>query len=253
MKNALIGYTGFVGSNLLRQQAFEGLYNSKNIESIHGKSFDRVICAGARAEKWKANQNPAEDRFAIEQLMRSLDQVTTGEFILISTVDVYPDPRGVYEDTFADWTLATAYGRHRRMLEEFVAKKFRARIVRLPGLFGPGLKKNVIYDFLHDNQTEKIHADAEFQFYNLERLSADLDVMAEADLQLLNVATEPVRAGRIAHEVFGMDFNNRTLTPPARYDMRTRHAALFGGPPGYIQTAAQVVQAIADFAKAARA
>ena len=37
--SALIGYTGFVGSNLLRQRAFDATFNSKNIEQISGRSL----------------------------------------------------------------------------------------------------------------------------------------------------------------------------------------------------------------------
>ena len=45
-----------------------------------------------------------------------------------------------------------------------------ALIVRLPGLFGAGLKKNLIYDFVHDNRLDLIHPDGQFQFYDLERI-----------------------------------------------------------------------------------
>ena len=55
---ALIGYTGFVGSNLLRQRPFDACFNSSNIDQIAGRSFDLVVCCGARAEKWKANADP---------------------------------------------------------------------------------------------------------------------------------------------------------------------------------------------------
>ena len=34
MKKALIGYTGFVGSNLQTQIKFDDFYNSKNIQDI---------------------------------------------------------------------------------------------------------------------------------------------------------------------------------------------------------------------------
>ena len=52
MSSAIIGNTGFVGSNLIRQRHFDAFYNSKNIET---KSFDLVICAGVPAVKWLAN------------------------------------------------------------------------------------------------------------------------------------------------------------------------------------------------------
>jgi putative intracellular protease/amidase len=61
MKKALIGYTGFVGSNLQTQIKFDDFYNSKNIQDIKNKEYDVVYCAGAPAANWIANQKPTED------------------------------------------------------------------------------------------------------------------------------------------------------------------------------------------------
>ena len=107
---ALIGYTGFVGSNLLRQMSFKDLYHSKNIEELGGKSYDLLVCAGAPAEKWKANQDPGKDLENIRRLMDCLGRAKARKIILISTVDVYPVPCGVDEDSRIDPVLANAYG-----------------------------------------------------------------------------------------------------------------------------------------------
>ena len=61
VNNALIGYSGFVGSNILRKTSFNKLYNSKNIDEIQNIEFDTVVCAGAYGIKWKANKHPVED------------------------------------------------------------------------------------------------------------------------------------------------------------------------------------------------
>src|SRR5215469_11814811 len=98
MTAALIGYTGFVGGNLLRQRPVDALFNSANIDQINGRSFDLVVCAGARAEKWKANADPERDLNDIERLTRALEHVETQKLVLISTVDVFADPVGVDED-----------------------------------------------------------------------------------------------------------------------------------------------------------
>jgi len=42
MRIALVGYTGFVGSNLRVQYPFDDLYNSKNIADIEGKEYKTV-------------------------------------------------------------------------------------------------------------------------------------------------------------------------------------------------------------------
>ena len=48
MKAALIGHTGFVGGNLLREYPFAGRYHSANIETIAGRAF-RPDCLRGRA------------------------------------------------------------------------------------------------------------------------------------------------------------------------------------------------------------
>src|SRR5437868_3473553 len=102
MADALIGCTGFVGGNLLRQTHFDDLYHSRNIASLHGRRYDRLVCAGARAEKWKANQDPEGDRRGLQSLFDALHHVAARQVILISTIDVYAEPAGVDEDTPID-------------------------------------------------------------------------------------------------------------------------------------------------------
>lgn len=249
---ALIGHTGFVGGNLMRQTTFDGCYNSRSIDEIAGHSFDLLVCAGAPAEKWRANREPEVDRQNIARLVRALASVTAARTILISTVDVYPDPVAVDESSPIDAERCHAYGRHRLELEQFFRERFDALVVRLPGLFGRGLKKNVIYDFLHDNQISQIHADAQFQFYPLDLLWRDIETASGAGLQLLNVATEPMTVANVAMDVLGIEFDNRPPGTPARYDVRSRHAALFGGRGGYLYERQTVSRALRQFAVAER-
>ena len=153
-----------------------------------GRSFDLVVCAGARAEKWKANAEPERDLDNIECLVRALEQVNVGKLVLISTVDVFLNPIDVDENSPVPMTGLHAYGRNRRRLEQIVAGRFDAAILRLPGLYGPGLKKNVIYDLLHENETHKVDSRGVFQFYNVERLWRDIQVVLDCELWLGPVA-----------------------------------------------------------------
>lgn len=250
MKAALIGSTGFVGGNLLREYPFAGRYHSKNIETMIGGHFDLVVCAGAPAAKWKANQDPAADRAGIGRLIAALERVRAERFVLISTVDVYGQPNGVDEDSPP--TGATPYGRHRLELEHFAAHRFRCLIVRLPALFGPGLKKNAIYDLLHNNQIEKIDSRAKFQFYNLRRLWRDIRIAAGRGLSLIHLATEPVSMAEVARAAFGRAWSNHLPAPPPAYDLRTRHAALYGGTGGYIRGKNRVLAELTGFVREQR-
>lgn len=95
MKQALIGFSGFVGSTLLKQASFESLYRSTNISDIEGQSFDTVVCAGAPAQNWIANREPEADRQKIDGLIAHLKTIQCKTFILIRTVDVFKNPIGL--------------------------------------------------------------------------------------------------------------------------------------------------------------
>jgi nucleoside-diphosphate-sugar epimerase len=254
MTSALIGHSGFVGGNFAAQQRFDERYDSKNIALISGREFDAVVCAGAPGAKWLANQDPEKDRAALERLQSALQTVRARRFVLISTVDVFAAPIGVDEESDCDDGRATPYGLHRRALERFVSGHFEgALVVRLPGLFGPGLKKNVIFDFLHENHLERVPSDGVFQFYDLSRVAADVETCARAGLRLVHFATEPVSVAEVARAAFGREFTNRLGTPAPRYDLRTRHAASFGRSGPYIATKSETLERLAAFVKAARA
>lgn len=247
MRTALIGHTGFVGGTLARRAPFDALFNSANIEGIAGQAFDLVVCAGARAEKWRINAEPAMDTAGLQRLTAALAKTTAAYVVLVSTVDVYPAPVGVDEDSWIDIDACAPYGGHRLALEHFVATRFETLVMRLPGLFGPGLKKNVIYDFLHANMLDRIHPDSRFQFYDVTRLWDDMARARSLGLRLLNVATEPVSVRRIARDVFARDL---TATPPGipvAYDFRSRHAAALGGRHGYLYDAASVIHDLKAF------
>ncbi len=247
MRSALIGSTGFVGGTLLRQTTFDDLYHSTDIETIRGRSYDLLVCAGAPAEKWKANKEPERDKANIARLMSCLSETKAAHVVLVSTVDVYGTPIEVDEDTPIDPATATAYGRHRFELEEFVRDRFDTTCVRLPGLFGHGLKKNIIYDLLNNNAVDTICADSVFQFYHLDRLWRDIGTARAHELRTVNFAVEPVSVRDVARIGFDRMFENLKPTTPARYDMRTRYATLFGGSGAYLSSHDEVLSAIRAF------
>ena len=164
--------------------------------------------------------------------------------MLVSTVDVFETPVGVDESAPAD--ARHAYGRHRRMLEQLCEERFGAQVLRLPGLFGPGLKKNAVYDLLHENQVEKIHPDSTYQFYDVRHLWPDAQKAHAAGIRLLHLATEPVAMSEVARRCFGRELRAPT-SAPARYDLRSRHAALWGGRGGYLRSRDEVLRGLERF------
>lgn len=234
MTNALVGFSGFVGSTLIKQQEFAALYRSTNIHQIAGKSYDTVVCAGAPAQKWLANKDPELDFQKIQNLVEHLKTVTCKLFILISTVDVFGDPRGVDEGSEVSEDGLHPYGLNRRHLEKFVAHHFEnSLIVRLPGLIGPGLKKNVIFDLLNENNLSAIDSRAHFQFYPMVNLWYDILVALDAKLKLVHLTAAPISVAEVSMQGLGKPFDNSIGVKPASYDVTTRHAELFGAMGSY--------------------
>ncbi|MBF0440114.1 MAG: NAD(P)-dependent oxidoreductase [Magnetococcales bacterium] len=251
MNNALIGFSGFVGSTLLKQAHFSALYRSTNIHEIEDREFDMVVCAGAPAQKWIVNRDPVGDRKKIDSLIDHLRSIKCKTFILISTVDVFKEPIGVDESTSVEESGLQAYGFHRRLLEKFVEQHFsNYLIVRLPGLVGPGLRKNVIYDLHNNNNLHMIESRGVFQFYPMINLWFDIQTAREAGLSLVHLTAEPISVADVSLQGFGRPFTQSLANPPAHYNMQTLHAQIFGSPPGkYHYSVRETIQAIRAYAQ----
>lgn len=186
---SLVGYTGFVGSNLYRNGMFDAVYNSRNIEEAYGTAPDLLVYSGLRAEKYLANNAPEKDMEQIKQAQMNIENIRPKKLVLISTIDVFKIPKDVNEESEIDMNGLHPYGYNRYQLECWVRENYPdALIIRLPGLFGQNLKKNFIYDYIHvipymlkeEKMTELLEKDAELSsfydkldngFYRVKQLS----------------------------------------------------------------------------------
>ena len=250
MTTALIGHSGFVGSTLLRQRAFDCRYRSTTVAEMDGREFDLAVCCAAPAQKWLANREPEQDRRGIEGLIAHLDTLRCRSFVLISTVDVFKNPRGATEDTPVDEAGLNPYGLHRRELEKYVADRFPGHlVVRLPGLVGPGLRKNVVFDLRNDNNLQAIDSRGVFQFYPMVNLWSDVETALRSGLKLVHLTAEPVSVAEVARAGFGRTFSQTLSAPPAAYDFQSNCAALFGGRGRYQYSRRESLLAIRAYAQ----
>ena len=120
-------------------------------------------------------------------------EVKVKKIVLISTIAVYHYPVLVDEASSIDDSKLTPYGYNRYNLENYIQDKFDTTIIRLPALFGEGLKKNIIFDLINKKYTESINIHSSYQFYNLDKLSNDINIAMNNNLKILNVATEPIK------------------------------------------------------------
>lgn len=147
---ALVGYSGFVGSNIYAAGKFDAVYNSKNIREAYGTNPDLLIYAGLRAEKYLANHAPQKDMELISLAKDNISKINPKKLVLISTIDVLGNSENMDEDSIVKAEDLNPYGYNRYQLEIWVRERYPdSLIIRLPGLFGRNLKKNFIYDFMN--------------------------------------------------------------------------------------------------------
>lgn len=146
----LVGYTGFVGSNLQKSHEFEGLYDSKNVDEAYGRNPNLLVYSGVPAQKFLANKESEKDFEIIKNAIKNIEKINPKEIVLISTIDVYKNPVNVDETTQIETDNLQPYGYNRYYLEKWVSENIENHlIVHLPGLYGENIKKNFIYDLIN--------------------------------------------------------------------------------------------------------
>lgn len=221
---AIVGWTGFVGQTLATKIGNADLYNSTNIQELRDKRYETIFFCGMPAEKWKINQRPAEDYENTQLLINILQTVSAGRFILVSTVDVFDC--SISQCEVGREFSSHPYGAHRRLMEGFVREKFPVyNILRLPGLFGKGLKKNIIYDLIHNNQVGAICPDSCFQWYNIDNIKDDIDKCVSEGLSEVNLVSPPISVRQIVSTFFPEKITDLHGVNPVTYNLKTCHRA----------------------------
>lgn len=251
LSKCIVGSTGFVGSTLKDQTDFVAGFASANIDQIQNSHWDTVVCAAAPAQKWLANLEPENDLENLQNLWMNLQSVQANRFILVSTVDVFESPVGVVEDSIVGQNSG-AYGRNRKWLEDQVRETFEKHlVVRLPGLVGQGLRKNVIFDFKNNNNVDRIESRSVFQFYPMENLWKDIETASSAGLKLVHLTAAPIEVSRVAELAGYSNFKNEISSSPVSYDFRTSYAHLWGAEGDYQYSVSDTEAAILRYLKEA--
>ena len=121
---ALIGHTGFVGSNIARQYEFDDLYNTTNIGEISGREYDLVVSAAGRADSHRINTAPDTDLTELDRFAGLHSAVSIGKLVHLSTVCVFDVVDRCDKNAVSDPAALTPYGRNRLRLEQTLANRF---------------------------------------------------------------------------------------------------------------------------------
>lgn len=212
----LVGSTGFVGGNLLAKHTFAAECHSSDITAQYGTRPDLCVYAGVPAAMFLANADPEADLAVMRAARENIRQIAPKRLVLISSIAVLADSRGVYEDSPAqDIEALPAYGKNRLQLERWVREDFPdALIVRLPALYGAGIRKNFLFD-LHTITPAMLRPDKYSELAAKSPLVKSAYTLADNGFYKLNGTVDPaaLRAFFAAN-----DFNALAFT-----DARSRY------------------------------
>ena len=229
----LIGNTGLVGQTLKESINFDFEYNSKSIHSYSPPDGCDLYLSCLPSTKWLINKDTKTDIETIVDIIKLIGNVKYKNIYVISTIDVYGNsPIGVDEDfdpIFKDFS----YGSNRYLFEKMVVKHLiyeNVKVFRLPALFSKNIKKNILYDLLHNNNIHMINKNSSFQWYNLNDLVDDINLYDEKHPNevIFNLFTEPLESEeiinlfpshkeKVSHSEFKIQYDYTTKYSPTGY------------------------------------
>jgi len=227
--SCIIGYTGFIGGYLTKHLKTNNLYNTKNIENISKRNFDVVYCCAPNSAMWIANKDPVEDFIKVSKLIKNLKNIKTKIFILISTIEVFKNKNSCNEESLDFNNEIYSYGYNRFLIEEATRKIFKNLfIVRLPIVYGEGVKKNIVFD-LKNNILNLLNLNDILQFYPVELLLNDINLAIKHNIDIINLCSEPIKVKELLIFCSKSGIANKSLknTKIRKYNMTSNYSNIW--------------------------
>jgi nucleoside-diphosphate-sugar epimerase len=219
---SILGANGFVGSSICEDVINIKKYTRNNHLSLVSEDIDTLVVASVSAMKWKANLEPEEDLRKILEHFEFLKSLTFNKLVLISTIDVFPQGIDFDEDSPLEDFIPEPYGKNRALLEMKVLENFNdVHIIRLPGLFGKNLKKNILFDLRIGHNLRDIQLESKFQYLEVNQTWNFIAKAIGENIKLLNVASEPVTLEEIIRIGFNTSADSRILITNSDKSQRT--------------------------------
>ena len=119
------------------------------------------------------------------------------------------------------------------------------------------MKKNIIYDLINNNNVKDIPLNSAFQWYYLEWLKNDIDIILKNNIKICNLFTEPVHTKKIIkifNEIYNIDykFNIDYLKddkPIRKYNTCTKYSIFFSKNNKYIKEQNEILNSIREYLK----
>ena len=177
---AIVG-EGLIGKRLAKFVNPTHTFNSKTLLDLPMNEYDTVYVAAPSGNRIWASENPGFDQASTGLLIRNLLVTRCNRIVLMSTGDTQVRPD-------------SGYGKNRLELETAVRGRFSNHyIIRLPGLIGNDITKNILYDIKHQTEwATKINTHTKQQWYPLDNLEQDITSILSNDQREVNLVSEPI-------------------------------------------------------------
>ncbi len=192
MRICLLGYTGFVGKTVYDYLRVEhdvcGLCSTSAL--IPTEEFDIVVnCAGS-SKKYLAQKDPAEDFRINMNVLHTLLKLDTKRVVHISSIDARSKPDNNY-------TISKI------ITERYIQLYFPdAPILRLGGMVGPNLKKNVVFDIVN-NKDIFITFDSICNYISTQEVARVVEKVIDLNIKgktITVAASKPIKVNEIIEE-----------------------------------------------------
>ena len=185
---AVVG-NGLIGKRLQKFVNATHVFGSKQLLDLPLHEYDTVYVAAPSGNRIWASQNPGFDQASTGLLIRNLITTRCNRMVLISTGDTQVKPD-------------SGYGKNRLELENAVRGRFKNHyIIRLPGLIGNDITKNILYDIKHKTEwVSKINGAIKQQWYPLDDLEYDIPKIINGDERIVNLGSEPILNQNIVNQ-----------------------------------------------------
>jgi hypothetical protein len=238
----LVGSTGLIGQTIQDHITFDLCFSSQNIGNYveHDLNDSTLYLSCLPATKWMVNQNIIADINNINSIFALISRYRYKKVVLFSTIDVYNDTPIQVDERTHPTISKLCYGSN-RYLFELMVKTLNCsdiQIYRLPALFGNRIKKNVLFDLLHNHNINSININSYYQWFNLAKL---VPLISKIDAPgTYNLFTEPVSTREIV-KLCNVAIDHQDCLPII-YDYKTiLHSS------GYIQDSNSVLDEIKNF------
>lgn len=230
----IIGGNGLTGSALVRSAKIRKrdykIIQKENKNDFINTSCDVLFFANGNASKYIANNNPFFDfQASVESIVEYIHKINFKKLVFLSSVDVY-DKKFNHESTAENSKIniknLDVYGYNKYLAESYVKNYCDDYIIfRLPGLVGPGLKKNPAFDFINPEKNVMISSESKLNFIHTDFMAESIFGMIDLKFknEIFNLASKnSLKIGDLEKIVgFNSSYTDNSKDIIQTYDINT--------------------------------